>query len=197
MGSAIATHGFCHVESWVSAKPAGAAMARLRIMAADARDPIAEARRQWEAHGWAPAADGMEMVTSLFRAQQLLHARIDSALRAYDLSFARYEILRLLAFSRSGSLPMTRLGSLLQVHAASVTSAVSRLETQGHVVRTGDAGDRRVVRAAITDSGRTVVEAATGSLNREIFEQPGVSRRDVRGLIRLLRAVRSVNGDAT
>src|SRR5690606_25362328 len=34
-------------------------------------DPIAEAKRQWLAHGWTDAAPGMTLVTSIMRAQQL------------------------------------------------------------------------------------------------------------------------------
>jgi hypothetical protein len=90
------------------------------------RDPIREAHAQWRAHGWDEAADGMAMVTSLARAHQLQMERIESVLRPYGLTFARYEVLRLLSFTRSQSMPMTRLGSLLQVHPTSVTSAVDR-----------------------------------------------------------------------
>ena len=71
------------------------------------------------------------MVTSVVRVQQLLMEKIESVLRPLDLTFARYEILRLLSFVQSGSMPMTRLGSLLQVHPTSVTSAVERLVRQG------------------------------------------------------------------
>ena len=97
------------------------------------RDPIREAHRQWVQHGWSDAADGMVMVTSLVRAHQLLLERIDAVLRPLELTFARYEVLRLLSFSSAGAMPMTRLGSLLQVHPTSVTSAVDRLERQGWV----------------------------------------------------------------
>src|SRR3954463_11024565 len=90
------------------------------------RDPIREAHRQWVRHGWADAADGMVMVTSLVRAQQLLMERIDAVLRPLELTFARYEVLRLLSFSSAGAMPMTRLGSLLQVHPTSGTSAGER-----------------------------------------------------------------------
>ncbi len=45
------------------------------------RDPIREAHRQWVRHGWGHAADGMVMVTSLVRVQQLLMERIDAVLR--------------------------------------------------------------------------------------------------------------------
>ena len=58
-------------------------------------DPIREARRQWVAHGWEDSADGMALVTSLMRAQQLLAERIDAELRPLNLTFARYEVLRL------------------------------------------------------------------------------------------------------
>ena len=77
--------------------------------------------------------------------------RIDAVLRPLELTFARYEVLRLLSFSSAGAMPMTRLGSLLQVHPTSVTSAVDRLERQGFVERQRQDDDRRVVLASITD----------------------------------------------
>ncbi|MEZ5096272.1 MAG: MarR family transcriptional regulator [Nocardioides sp.] len=158
-------------------------------------DPIAEAHRQWRTHGWGGAADGMAMVTSLVRVQQLLMERIDSVLRPLGLTFARYEILRLLAFSRSGSMPMTRLGSLLQVHPTSVTSAVDRLQAQGLVERLRREQDRRVILAMITPAGLEIVERATAGLNAEVFEAPGLEDEQVRALTTLLGRLRSHSGD--
>jgi DNA-binding MarR family transcriptional regulator len=158
-------------------------------------DPILEARRQWVAHGWDEAAPGMAMVTSLVRVHQLLMERIDAVLRPHELTFARYEILRLLAFTRAGALPMTRLGSLLQVHPTSVTSAVDRLEKQGFVRRTRGEADRRVVLCAITDAGRAVVEKATEGLNAEVFNEPGLPTTEVATLTDLLGVIRSGAGD--
>lgn len=158
-------------------------------------DPIREARRQWLAHGWDDAADGMAMVTSLVRVHQLLQARIDAVLRPLDLTFARYEVLRLLAFSTRGEMPMARVGSLLQVHPASVTSAVGRLETQGYVARTRGETDRRVVLATITPSGRAIVERATIGLNDAVFADPGLGPGGVADLTRLLDDLRRAAGD--
>jgi len=159
-------------------------------------DPIREAQRQWVAHGWQDAADGMAMVTSVVRVHQLLMERIDAVLRPLSLSFARYEILRLLSFTHAGALPMARLGSLLQVHPTSVTSAVDRLEKQGYVARSRSADDRRVVLAAITDAGREAVETATVGLNTEIFEKPGLPEPDqVTALTALLDQLRAAAGD--
>ena len=84
-------------------------------------DPIAEAHRQWVAHGWEAAAAGMAAVTSLMRAQQIALARVEAVLRPHGVTFARYEVLMLLYFSRTGSLTMTRIGERLQVHPASPT----------------------------------------------------------------------------
>ncbi|MGN6160140.1 MAG: MarR family winged helix-turn-helix transcriptional regulator [Marmoricola sp.] len=159
------------------------------------RDPIAEARQQWLAHGWVAAADGMEMITSLVRVNQLVNERIDAVLRPINLTFARYEILRLLAFTRRGSMPMTRLGSLLQVHPASVTSAVDRLERQGFVLRERGEQDGRVVLAGITAEGRDIVEKATERLNGEVFAETGLTDEQVRAMTTLLSAYRREAGD--
>lgn len=159
------------------------------------RDPIREAHRQWVKHGWAEAADGMVMVTSLVRVQQLLMERIDAVLRPLELTFARYEVLRLLSFSSAGAMPMTRLGSLLQVHPTSVTSAVDRLERQGYVERQRQDDDRRVVLAAITDAGRAVVDKATDGLNNDVFQRPGLDTSAVASLTSLLDLLRAEAGD--
>lgn len=158
-------------------------------------DPIEEAHRQWVAHGWAEAADGMAMVTSLVRVHQLMLERIDAVLRKYDLTFARYEILRVLAFSRAGRMPMTRLGSLLQVHPTSVTSAVARLERQGYAARVRSAEDGRVVLATLTAAAVRVVEDATAELNAEVFAAPGLDPDGVETLTRQLALLRADAGD--
>jgi DNA-binding MarR family transcriptional regulator len=158
-------------------------------------DPIDEARRQWVEHGWAGAADGMALVTSVMRAQQIYLARIDAVLRPFDLTFARFELLTLLSFTRDGALPLNKAGARLQVHPTSITNAVDRLEQQRYVRRLPHASDRRTTLVAILPSGRRVLTRATSSLNEEVFESPGVSDTDARRLVALLRKVRAAEGD--
>src|SRR4051812_23002620 len=98
-------------------------------------DPIEQARQQWVEAGWDAAADGMAAVTSVMRAHQIVLARVESTLKPLGVTFARYEVLMLLWFSRRGSLPMKVIGSRLQVHPTSVTNAVDRLEDAGLVTR--------------------------------------------------------------
>ncbi|MFO7291801.1 MAG: MarR family transcriptional regulator [Actinomycetes bacterium] len=159
-------------------------------------DPIAEARRQWEAHGWESAAPGMTAVTTLVRVHQILIERIERALAPFGLTFARFEILRLLGFSRRGRLPMGKIGERLQVHPASVTSAVKRLERDGLLRRTQDEVDGRIVLAELSDAGRRLLEPATAAVNA-VFEDLGLSGNEVDDLISLLDRVRHANGDGT
>lgn len=155
-------------------------------------DPLAEAHRHWIDHGWGDAADGMMAVTAVMRAQQVLLQRIDAVLRPLDLTFARYEVLMLLSFTKEGQLPMSKLGARLQVHPASVTSAVDRLERQRFVVRLANPRDGRGTLARITASGRRVASRATESLNSEVFADLGLAHDDIDELNRILGRMRSV-----
>ncbi|MGX1163708.1 DNA-binding MarR family transcriptional regulator [Arthrobacter sp. SLBN-100] len=159
------------------------------------KDPIAEARRHWQEHGWGDAADGMAAVTALMRAQQILLARIEAVLKPHGLSFARYELLALLSFTRSGSLPMAKASARLQVHPTSVTSAVNRLERAGLVRRVAHPTDGRATLVQISAKGREVVNAATQDLNAEVFTRTGFTGNEVDVLIETLGRFRRQAGD--
>lgn len=157
-------------------------------------DPIAEARRQWAARGWDDAAAGMAAVTTITRVQQILVSRVETALSPFGLTFARFEILRLLGFSRRGELPMGKISDRLQVSPASITSAVKRLERDGLISRRTDDDDNRVVLATLLPSGRSLLEPATMAVN-EVFVSTGLDDAQLETLIRLLAPVRGAAGD--
>ena len=157
-------------------------------------DPIAEAHRQWRAR-WPEHADHMAAVTSVMRVQQLLLARVEDILKPYGLTFALYEALRLLAFSRSGSLPMGKMGVRLMVHPAAVTNAIGKLEQRDLVRRSMSPADRRVVLATITPAGRALADEATDALNQADFGLPGLAQQQAAELTDALRDVRGVTGD--
>ncbi|MDT0181704.1 MarR family transcriptional regulator [Microbacterium sp. ARD31] len=160
-------------------------------------DPIAEAKRQWTAHGWEDAAAGMTLVTSVMRAHQLLLARIDATLKPFGLSFARYEMLRLLAFTRAGRMPMASAIARLQVHPTSVTNTVDRLVKDALVEREPHPGDGRAAMLVLTASGRQLVERATAALNTNVFESPGLADDDTAELVRIIARLRKGAGDFT
>lgn len=158
-------------------------------------DPILEARTQWEKRGWVGEAPGMAAVTSIFRAQQIYLAMVDECLKPLGLTFARYEVLMLLGFSREGALPLSKVGARLQVHPTSVTNAVDRLEDQGLIQRVAHPSDRRATLAQILPRGREIAEQATEVLNEQVFATPLLTQAESEELVEVLTRLRSAAGD--
>jgi DNA-binding MarR family transcriptional regulator len=158
-------------------------------------DPIAEARRHWEQRWGRAPGPAMAAVTSIMRAQQLLLAKLNAALRPHRLTFPRYEALMLLLFSRTGSLPLGKIGERLQVHPTSVTNIIDGLETDGFVRRIPHATDRRATLAEITDAGRTTAKQATALLNEASFWTQPLTRAELDGLTTTITKLRLAAGD--
>ena len=151
-------------------------------------DPVRRAQQLWRER-WG-ADDSMAAATSVMRVQQLLLARYDEALRPHGLTFARYEALVLLTFSRSGRLPLSKIGERLMVHPTSVTNIVQRLEQAGLVDRVPNPRDGRGTLAGVTAAGRSVVEAATADLVDLDFGLEALDTGEREQLFALLRKVR-------
>ena len=159
-------------------------------------DPIARASQLWrDRWGEESHASSMATATSIMRVQQLLLAQFDAIAGRQGLTFARYEALVLLTFSRDGRLSMSRIGERLMVHPTSATNIVQRLVAQGFVERVPNPADRRGAFAVITDAGRAAMEAVTRDLEAADF---GLSMLDAEQhdvLFGLLREVRVGAGD--
>ena len=159
-------------------------MAPLRI------DPIAEARRHWTERWGEEPARPMAAVTSIMRAQQVLMARLNGLLRPHGLTFPRYEALMLLSFTRTGALPLGKIGERLQVHRTSVTNIID-----GLVRRVPHAEDRRATLAEITPAGRETAAGATAALNAAAFGIEALADHEQEAVTALLRALRVAAGD--
>ena len=129
------------------------------------------------------------------RVHQLLLGDFDATVGRHGLTFARYEALVLLAFSRQGTLPMSKIGQRLMVHPTSVTNIVQRLVRQGLVERAPNPSDGRGMLATITPQGRQVMEAATSDLVAGGFSLGALSPQEHEQLFALLRKVRVAAGD--
>ena len=160
-----------------------------------ANDPIAAAAEHWRERGWSEAAGGMAAITSLMRAHQIALAQVETVLRPFGISFARYEVMMLLYLSKRGSLPMSTIGTRLQVHQTSVTNAVDRLQDAALVLRMPHPSDRRATLIELTPQGRVLAEHATAALNEQVFSRPGLSPDSVEALIEILTQFRSQAGD--
>jgi DNA-binding MarR family transcriptional regulator len=160
-------------------------------------DPIGLAFDHWVSHGWNDAADGMALVTSIMRVQQVFLAHVETVLKPLGLTFARFEVLRLLGFSRTGTLPIGKIGERLQVHAASVTNAVQRLEADGLVERSPHPEDGRSVLVTVTGTGIALVDRCTLALNEAVFAVMPLAPERQREVFDALRVVRQAYGDWT
>ena len=158
-------------------------------------DPIAEAERQWRRHWGNAATPSMAAVTSIMRVHQLVMARLNDELKPWELTYARYEALMLLFFSRTGSLPLGKMGARLQVHPTSVTNLIDGLEKLGYVTRAAHPSDRRTTLAMISDRGREVAQVATTALNAMRFGTGEMSRTDLATVTDVLRQMREDAGD--
>jgi DNA-binding MarR family transcriptional regulator len=158
-------------------------------------DPIERAATIWERRFG--AARAMAAVTSIMRAHQILLGELDALLRPFGLTFARYEALVLLTFSRAGALPLRLIGERLMVHPTSVTNTIDRLERAGLVVRRPNPQDRRGTLAEITPAGRAVVAEATEVLMTAEFGLRGYEDDQLYAMFSLLRNLRVEAGDFT
>jgi DNA-binding MarR family transcriptional regulator len=156
-------------------------------------DPIARAAQIWERRFG--DARAMAAVTAIMRVQQILLAQLDTTLRPYGLTFARYEALVLLSFSRAGALPMSLIGQRLMVHPTSVTNTIDRLEQQGLVVRRPNPQDGRGTLAAITAAGRETMAQATADLMAADFGMSGYDAVQLEQISASLRGLRVAAGD--
>ncbi len=157
-------------------------------------DLITEAKRNWDRRGWGEA-DAMAAATSITRAHQIVLGRINQALLPFDLTFSRYEALALISFSRSGALPLGKMGERLQVHPTSVTNTIDRLEADGLVRRVAHPTDRRATLAKITAQGRLRLEKATQSMVEIRFGLGEVPEEPTVQIANTLAEVRRSAGD--
>jgi DNA-binding MarR family transcriptional regulator len=110
------------------------------------------------------ASDGRATLDAFLNAADVLYDRISTGLGRVSLSYAKYEVLRLLADAHA---PVT-LGLLAEgacCARSNITQIVDRLESEGLVRRVDDPDDRRSVRAELTSEGTIRAEEGTTQLD--------------------------------
>jgi len=101
---------------------------------------------------------------------------------------AHGEVFALRLLAERGEMTPSQLGDGLRVSSGRVSTVLSSLEKKGFVTRKPDPSDRRVVRVAITDTGRARIEKDVEdarSAVRWIFSQMG--ERRTREFVELVR----------
>lgn len=112
--------------------------------------------------------------------------------RRFGLAPATFDVLVRLVRTPGGRLPMTKLAREAALSSGGFTKVADRMVTTGLIRREPCDTDRRVIHAALTDTGREVAEralAACAEILREVFVAPlGVKRAErTAGDLRTLR----------
>ena len=161
-------------------------------------DPIRRAAELWRARWGARSQFARDGVGDVCHARPAAAAgEFDATVGRHGLTFARYEALVLLAFSREGRLPMSKIGQRLMVHPTSATNIIQRLDAQGLVDRAPNPADGRGTLAAITPPAgrRWSRRPATWSTTASVWAPSPAA--ELEQLFRLLRKVRLEADDFT
>ncbi|MFI6219619.1 MarR family winged helix-turn-helix transcriptional regulator [Nocardia salmonicida] len=127
----------------------------------DEREPdvVDAITAQWQRERPDLELEAMAVFGRLGRLMNIAMARIDSVFTAHGLQRGEFDVLA--ALRRSGApfeLNPSVLADTLMLSRAGMTGRIDRLETAGLVRRVADREDRRAVRVALTEEGRTLVD---------------------------------------
>ncbi|MCC6318114.1 MAG: MarR family transcriptional regulator [Gemmatimonadaceae bacterium] len=127
-------------------------------------------------------------------ADDLLQGEV-AVLRTADLSFAQYNVLRVLRGAGKDGLPCSAIAERLVNRDPDVTRLLDRLEQRRLVERARDSADRRVVLATITRDGLQLLKDLDGPVSAVHRDQLAhLSRRQLEQLSGLLEAARTRGG---
>jgi DNA-binding MarR family transcriptional regulator len=103
---------------------------------------------------------------ALIEAARTLEMRLEQALAPYQLSLAKFGVLRCLVHE-SRALPLSAIAQRQRCVRSNMTQLADRLEADGLVRRVDDPQDRRAVLAEPTDAGRAAYQMAEQVLRAE------------------------------
>lgn len=129
-------------------------------------------------------------IWAVLHAAHALEDKVEDALSKAGLSTPKYSVLNALV-ETGEALSLSDLAARLSCVRSNMTQLVDRLEAEGLVKRVSDPHDRRAVKAAITDEGRTRYEA--GAVEVEQLHKDfaaSVNESDRAALVRLLSAMK-------
>lgn len=123
---------------------------------------------------------------ALVQAARLHRSRVGDRLAALDLFAGQEQVVQALAVA--GTMTMGDLAATLRVRPPTASKTISRLAALGFVERRAEAGDGRIVRVRLTDTGLAKAEAIEriwDDVESEMLDGfDGKERRRLRKLLR-------------
>jgi len=137
------------------------------------------------------SVEAMVFLNVLRTGEALLQSET-ALLRTAELSFAQYNVLRILRGAGAAGLACGEIAERMVNRDPDVTRLLDRLEERGLVRRTRGEDDRRVVVTRITKEGLALLKSLDAPVARVHQEQLGhMSRADLQRLSDLLEQART------
>lgn len=128
---------------------------------------------------------------TVVRTAEDLQRGFNELFKASDLSFAQYNVLRILRGAGTDGLTCGGVSERLVQHDPDVTRLLDRLEKRSLIERHRDQKDRRVVRTAITNAGLALLAELDEPVDAVHEQQLGhLSEARLKELMTLLEEVR-------
>jgi DNA-binding MarR family transcriptional regulator len=136
--------------------------------------------------------DRLRLWIRLLRATRIVEGELRERLkREFDTTLPRFDVMAALYRQREGML-MSDLSRFLLVSNGNVTGIVDRLVTDGFVMRTKRAGDKRTSMVRLTPAGIAAFEAMAPAHQEWVSELlGGIGLEDAGRLSDMLRTFRS------
>jgi DNA-binding MarR family transcriptional regulator len=109
-----------------------------------------------------------KVLIGMLRAAEFFKREHSAIFRNYGLTFAQYNVLRVLDASQNGQNTLTRVGSIMLVSGANITGIAKRLEKGGFLIRRKLPNDERVTVIEITPKGRQALKNADKEENESL-----------------------------
>ena len=132
-----------------------------------------------------------EAFLSLVRTTALLTDRFERTLKTAGVTFAQYNVLRILRGAEPEGLCRNEIRDRMLTRMPDMTRLLDRMEEAGLVSRSRDDDDRRMVRTHVTDEGRHLLDdlaAPVADEHRRDLGGLGIER--LRALVEILSEVR-------
>jgi MarR family transcriptional regulator, 2-MHQ and catechol-resistance regulon repressor len=139
----------------------------------------------------------LAVASNIWRSAQLFKLKMErEILREHDLTFASFSTLFIVWIW--GPIETREIARSQAVTKATITSTVSKLESQGLVKRSGSKIDKRLVTVELTGKGKRLIEWVFPKFNQgEVEIASSLSEEEQDTLAHLLRKViRGMNGIA-
>ncbi len=124
---------------------------------------------------------------AILRAADGLERKAAAMLKRYGLTSTQYNALRILRGGGPCGLACSEIGNRMMSHDPDITRLLDRLKRRGLISRRRGQKDRRIIKAFITPSGLTLLEAMDRPVER--FHRQLLGRVNKERLIHLIQVL--------